>query len=97
MIKRAVILAAGQGKRMRPLTYYRPKPLVPVAGRPIIEHIVVGLANAGVREICLVIGYRGDQIIEALDDGRRFGVRRLIVGRNSSTAREPPCCWRRSS
>jgi NDP-sugar pyrophosphorylase family protein len=71
---KAVILAAGQGTRMRPLTHRRPKPLVPVAGRPILEHIVGGLASAGVDEICLVIGWLGEQIEEAFGDGTRLGV-----------------------
>lgn len=75
MSLKAVLLAAGQGTRMRPLTLKRPKPLVPVAGRPIIEHIVAGLASAGVKDICLVVGYLGEQIVERLGDGRRLGAR----------------------
>ncbi len=75
MSLKAVILAAGEGTRMRPLTHRRPKPLVPVAGRPIIEHIVGGLASAGVRDICLVIGHLGEQIQERLGDGTRLGCR----------------------
>ncbi len=75
MSLKAVLLAAGKGMRMRPLTWRRPKPLVPVAGRPIIEHIVGGLADAGVRDICLVIGYLGEQIRDRLGDGRRLGAR----------------------
>ncbi len=75
MTLKAVILAAGKGTRMQPLPLRRPKPLVPVAGRPIIEHIVGGLASAGVRDICLVIGYLGAQMIEALGDGTRLGAR----------------------
>jgi NDP-sugar pyrophosphorylase family protein len=70
---KAVILAAGRGTRMRPLTNRRPKPLVPVAGRPILEHIVGGLASAGVDEVCLVIGWMGEQIQEAFGDGRALG------------------------
>ncbi len=79
MSLKAVILAAGKGTRMRPLTNRRPKPLVPVAGRPIIEHIVGGLATAGVREICLVIGYLGEQLIDCLGDGTRLGARLTYV------------------
>jgi len=75
----AVILAAGKGTRMRPLTDRRPKPLVPVAGRPIIEHIVGGLATAGVRDICLVVGYLGAQLIDRLGDGTRLGARLTYV------------------
>lgn len=57
----AVIMAAGEGKRMRPLTLERPKPLIEVAGRPILEHIFDALP-ADVREIILVTGYKGDMI-----------------------------------
>ncbi len=79
MSLKAVLLAAGQGTRMRPLTLRRPKPLVPVAGRPIIEHIIGGIVSAGVREVCLVVGYLGEQIVERLGDGRRVGARLSYV------------------
>jgi len=71
---KGVILAAGQGTRMRPLTYYRPKPLVPVVDRPMIEHILRGAARAGVNDWLIVIGYLGDMIVEELGDGSRLGV-----------------------
>lgn len=57
----AVILAAGEGKRMRPLTLERPKPLVQVAGRPILEYVIDALPPE-VDEIILVVGYKGDMI-----------------------------------
>ncbi len=75
MSLKAVLLAAGEGTRMRPLTLRRPKVLVPVAGRPMIEHIITGLAAAGIEEICLVIGYLGEQVVEAIGDGHRLGAR----------------------
>ncbi len=61
----AVILAAGEGKRMQPLTFERPKPLLPVAGKPIIEHILDALPPE-VDEVIIVIGYKGDMIKEHL-------------------------------
>ncbi|MBD3293667.1 MAG: NTP transferase domain-containing protein [Armatimonadia bacterium] len=73
MSVKAVILAAGKGTRMLPLTNRRPKPLVPVAGRPILEHIVGGLASAGIDEVCLVIGWMGEQIQDAFGDGTALG------------------------
>jgi len=79
MSMKAVILAAGRGTRMLPLTNRRPKPLVPVAGRPILEHIVCGLASAGVDRVCLVIGWMGEQIREAFGDGKRLGVELTYV------------------
>ncbi len=62
-----VILAAGKGTRMRPLTDTIPKPLIPVAGKPILDHIVDALPPA-VDEIVLIIGYRGEQIIAHCGD-----------------------------
>ncbi len=59
---RAVILAAGLGSRLRPLTDDRPKPLVPVQGKPIIHNALISLARSGVREATVVIGYRGEAI-----------------------------------
>lgn len=72
---KAMILAAGRGERMRPITDHIPKPLVPVAGRPLIEYHVLALARAGFREIVINLAYRGAQIREALADGSRLGVR----------------------
>ncbi len=59
----AVILAAGEGKRLRPLTLERPKPLVRLAGRPLLDHIAAALPVA-INELIIVVGYRGEQIIE---------------------------------
>lgn len=70
---RGVIVAAGEGKRMRPITYWRPKPLVPVADVPLIVHIIRGFVGAGVREIAIVIGHLGDKMKEALGDGSQWG------------------------
>jgi len=57
-----VILAAGEGTRMRPLTYTRPKVMLPVANRPILEHLMEELAKAGIDEAVLVVGYRDETI-----------------------------------
>ena len=72
---KAIILAAGLGKRLRPLTLTRPKPLVPVAGKPLIVHHIEKLAKAGVDDIVINHSWLGEQIIEALGDGRQWGVR----------------------
>ncbi len=58
-----IIPAAGKGTRMRPLTWSNPKPLLPVAGRPILGHIIDTLVKAGVDHITLITGYLGDQIV----------------------------------
>lgn len=72
---KAMVLAAGRGERMRPITDRIPKPLVPVSGRPLIEYHLLALARAGIRDIVINLAYRGAQIREALADGSRFGVR----------------------
>lgn len=72
---RAMILAAGRGERMRPLTDEVPKPLLAVAGRPLIEHQLAALSGAGIREIVINLAWRGAMLREALGDGTRFGVR----------------------
>ena len=71
---RAMILAAGRGERLRPLTDRLPKPLVEVGGRPLIEHHLQRLAAAGFREIVINISHLGDMISDALGDGSRFGL-----------------------
>src|SRR3954467_12207096 len=61
---RAMVLAAGLGVRMRPLTDRMPKPLVPVAGRPLLDHVLDKLADAGVRDAVVNVHYLPDQIVE---------------------------------
>jgi len=71
---KAMILAAGRGERMRPLTDHTPKPLLPVRGKPLIEWHIEALARAGVRQIVINTAWREQQIVDALGDGSRFGV-----------------------
>ncbi len=71
---RAMILAAGLGKRMRPLTANLPKPLLKVRGKPLIEHQIEKLVAAGVSGIVINHFYLGDMIEAAVGDGKRFGV-----------------------
>jgi MurNAc alpha-1-phosphate uridylyltransferase len=71
---RAMILAAGRGDRLRPLTDRMPKPLVEVNGKPLIEHHIESLANAGFREIVINQGHLGNMLPEALGNGERWGV-----------------------
>lgn len=72
---KAVVLAAGLGTRMRPLTFTKPKFLLPVAGKPALDHVLTLLKNAGVEEIGLVVGYGKEQIIDRYGDGSEFGVK----------------------
>lgn len=71
---RAMILAAGRGERMRPLTDHTPKPLLPVGGKPLIVWHIERLAQAGFRELVINHAHLGAQIEAALGDGSRYGV-----------------------
>lgn len=71
---RAMILAAGYGKRLRPLTDTLPKPMVPVNGKPLIQYHVENLAAAGIRELVINTAWLGEQIESHLGDGSAFGV-----------------------
>lgn len=72
---RGVILAAGDGTRLAPLTNHRPKPLVSVLGRPLIEYTIKSFVQAGIRELIVVVGYRGDMIAREIGDGSRYGLK----------------------
>ncbi|XGA79351.1 nucleotidyltransferase family protein [Halomonas sp. CH40] len=71
---KAMILAAGLGKRMRPLTDTCPKPLLPVAGKPLIVHHLERLKQAGIKEVVINVSHLAEQIIEALGDGSQYGL-----------------------
>jgi len=72
---RAVILAAGKGSRLRPLTDTVPKPLVPIGGRPLLEYILLGLAGAGVKQVAVVTGHLAEQVESYFGGGERQRVR----------------------
>jgi MurNAc alpha-1-phosphate uridylyltransferase len=72
---KAMILAAGRGERMRPLTDTTPKPLLAAGGRPLIEWHLERLARAGIRDIVINHAHLGARIEQALGDGGRYGVR----------------------
>lgn len=69
-----MILAAGRGERLRPLTDQVPKPLVEVAGKPLIEYHLEALAAAGVREVLINLAWLGDKIRQRVSDGQRWGL-----------------------
>lgn len=71
---KAMILAAGRGERMRPLTDSTPKPLLNVCGKPLIQHHIEALRKAGVQEIVINHAWLGEQIEAALGNGQDFGV-----------------------
>ncbi len=65
----AIVMAGGQGQRLRPLTENMPKPLLPVAGRPILDRILDGLRDSGIEDVVLSLNYLGDRIREHVGDG----------------------------
>jgi MurNAc alpha-1-phosphate uridylyltransferase len=71
---RAMILAAGRGERMRPLTDHCPKPLLPAAGKPLIVYHLERLAAAGFRDIVINHAHLGDQLVAALGNGAHWGL-----------------------
>lgn len=72
--RHAIVLAAGEGSRLRPLVKTRPKPMLPVANRPILHHVVDALSAAGVTRVTLVVGYRRERVQSYFQDGAHFGV-----------------------
>ncbi|MBI2856785.1 MAG: NTP transferase domain-containing protein [Chloroflexi bacterium] len=71
---KAVILAAGEGKRMFPLTENRAKVMLPVAGKPLLEHLLLELREAGIHEFMLVVGYHSENVRQHFGSGSRWGV-----------------------
>ena len=72
---KAMLLAAGRGERLRPLTDRTPKALVPVGGKPLIAWHLERLAASGCREAVINVSHLGEQIVDYVGDGKRFGLR----------------------
>ena len=72
---KGVILTAGEGTRMRPLTLSRPKTMVPVGGKPILQYNIEALKEAGITDITLIVGYQEQVIKDYFKDGKKFGVK----------------------
>lgn len=77
--RHAAVLAAGRGTRLGGLTADRPKPMVEVGGKPVLEHILAQLISVGIAELTFVVGYRGEMIRTYFGDGARWGVRITYV------------------
>ncbi len=75
MSLKAVLLAAGEGSRMRPLTSNRPKVMLPIAGKPMLEHLIIEMKKAGVKECILVTGYHEEQITGYFGGGEKWGMK----------------------
>ena len=74
-LRTAVILAAGRGKRMNPLTKVIPKPMLHIAGCPLLERVILMLREAGIRHVVLVVGYLHKQIMSYFKRGEKWGVK----------------------
>jgi glucose-1-phosphate thymidylyltransferase len=73
-MKQAVILAAGEGQRLRPFTVTRPKVMLSIGGKPILEYVIEALAQNGIRKIVIIVGYRKEQIFDHFGNGDQLGV-----------------------
>ena len=73
-MKQAVILAAGEGQRLRPFTITKPKVMLSIADKPILQYVIESLAQNGIRNIVLVVGYKKEQIFDYMGSGEQFGV-----------------------
>jgi NDP-sugar pyrophosphorylase family protein len=73
-VNTAFILAGGEGTRLRPLTYEIPKPLIPVHGKPLLEHTLELLHSHGIDNVVMSLGYKAEKIQEYFGDGRRYGM-----------------------
>ena len=73
-MKQAVILAAGEGQRLRPFTVTKPKVMLSIADKPILHYVIESLAKNGIRHIVLVVGYKREQIFDYIGSGEQLGV-----------------------
>src|SRR5437660_10176074 len=95
-IDKAVLLAGGRGTRMRELTADLPKPMIEVRGKPVLQHIVEGLRDAGVRKFVVIVGYRAETVQNFFGDvfSYRIGVQfatqvaQVAAGRRVDLARD---------
>lgn len=72
---KAVVMVGGEGSRLRPLTIQRPKPMVPIAGRPVAEHILLLLKSHGITEVVMTVQYLASNIEDYFGDGSQFGMK----------------------
>lgn len=78
-MKQAVILAAGEGQRLKPFTFTRPKVMLAIADKPLLQYVVESLAHNGIRQIVIVVGYRREQVFDYIGTGEQFGVNIVYI------------------
>jgi UDP-N-acetylglucosamine diphosphorylase/glucosamine-1-phosphate N-acetyltransferase len=69
---KAIVLAAGEGQRLRPLTFTRPKHMIQIGGKPLLEHVLLALRGGGIKDILMVVHYKAEKIREYFGDGSNF-------------------------
>jgi len=89
----ALILAAGKGTRLRPLTDYIPKPMLPLCGKPLLEWVLLGLKGHGIRDFVLAVSYLAEQIENYFGSGSRWGIR-IRYSRGAAPAGKAGEIWR---
>ena len=82
MIRSAILLAAGRGKRQRPYTDRTPKPLLPVDGRPTLDYVLEAVKRAGIERVCLVTNHLEEQIRDYIGDGARWNMQATFAHQN---------------
>lgn len=82
------IMCGGEGTRLRPLTFGRPKPCIPIVNKPSIQHLVSHLSNLGFNDVVITLGYMSDAIEKALGDGSLFGVDVTYVHEKTNSGRQ---------
>ena len=90
---KALILAAGKGTRLRPLTNYVPKPLLPIHGKPLMEYVLLPLISSGIKECVVAVSYLSEQIINYFGAGERWGVQ-ISYSKSPSPAGKAGEIWR---
>ena len=78
-MKQAVILAAGEGQRLRPFTVNKPKVMISIAGKPVLQYVVEALVKSGIHDIVIVVGYRREQIFDYLGTGEKFNANIVYI------------------
>ena len=82
MIRAAILLAAGRGKRQRPYTDRTPKPLLPVSGRPMLDYVLAAVQRAGIERACIVTNHLEEQIRDYVGDGSRWKMQATYAHQN---------------
>ena len=76
---KGLVLSGGTGTRLRPLTYTSAKQLIPIANKPILFYVLEDIKNAGINEVGIIVGQTKDEVINAVGDGSKFGLKIMYI------------------